>query len=102
MTEPIPIIAVQRVREGHRSWIEPGLKLDWPPRRQAAWHVAVLQEDIGLDVKLHAGTRDGMRDTYSITVVGVSSSGPYSLYDLPIYLHGIRVGVEATQRGQQL
>lgn len=94
----IPIVAVVRRHDEGRSWIEPGLDPTWPSQRQAAWHVAVLQDDTGLDVELYSGALLGRTDTFGVNVPGVSSSGPFTLDSLATYCHGIHVGMRAARK----
>lgn len=96
MTAPIPPMTVRRFDNGHGSLVEPPLDADWPLVRQGAWHVAVLREDTGLDVNLYWGAANGNRD-FGVSIPGVSSSGPYTLDQLAVYLHGIRTGMCAAQ-----
>lgn len=94
MTELVSPVVVRRMHEGRHSWIEPGLDTAQPEHAQAAWHAAVLRADTGVDVSIYSGALNGTRD-YNVVVPGVSSSGPCSLRELPIFLHGISVGLRA-------
>lgn len=101
-------MAVERVRTGHGSHVQPDLNYQWDDLTKLRWHAGVVSVDTGLLVEVFDAQQSTLRGgvwvpdrglyTVCVTVPGSSSSSSGRRFnDAWTYLSGIATGAEATR-----